>query len=78
MLFCSATTNKVSMFYSSVILHPRSIYNLAKDFPADMGLDNPTMKLPIIDPILSKFFTLIVWGNIGRDGIDVVVEFTTN
>ena len=43
-----------------------------------MGLDNSIMKIPIIDLLPSKFFTAIVWGNVGRDRIDVVVEFATN
>ena len=72
MLLCSATMNKVSMFYYSMMLHPQSTYKSSKDFPPDISLNNLAIQLPIINLLPSKFFTAIVWCNIGREGIDVV------
>ena len=78
MLLCSATMNKISIFYCSMMIHLKSPYKSSKDFPSDIGLDNPIIQLPIIDPLPIKFFTAIAWGKIGRDGIDVNIEFSTN
>jgi len=64
MLFCSATMNKIIMHHSSMMIHPCSTFKSSKDFTDDIGLDNPMIQLPIIDPLPSKFFTAIVWGNI--------------
>ena len=60
MLFCSATMNKISIYHSSMMLHPHSPFKSAKDFPDDIGLDNPIIKLPIVDPLPSKFYTAVV------------------
>ena len=77
MMLYSAIIDKVSMFHCSMMLHPQSIYESSKVFPPDIVLDNPTIQLPIIDPLPSKFFTAIVWGNIGQEEIDIVIEFST-
>ena len=78
MLFCSATMHKVSMFYCSMMLHPQSIYKSSKYSPSEIGLDNPIIRLPFIDLLPTKFFTAIVWGNVGREGINSAVKFSTN
>ena len=70
--------NKISMLYCSVMLHPQSTYKSSKDFPSEIGLDNPIIQLLIIDPLPKKFFTAIVWGNVGQEGIDIAVKFSTN
>lgn len=36
------------------------------------------MHIPNIDRLQTRFFTSLIWGHIGRDGIDVRVDFTTN
>jgi len=43
-----------------------------------MGVDYRLFKSPLIDPLPSKFFTRIVWGNVGHQGIKVNIEFTTD
>ena len=70
--------NKTSICHTSIILHPQSPLISLADFTADMGIDDPVLKLLVIDPLPSKFFTGIVWGNIGCDDINVNIKFTTN
>ena len=76
MLFCSATMNRTSMYHMSLMLHPKSNIKLKKDMPLDMGLDDTSVHIPTIDPLPSKFFNALIWGQVGRSGIDFVVEFT--
>ena len=73
MLFFFFTVNKFSILHSSILLHPRLTYKSVKYLPADIGLENLTMKLRIVDLLPSKFFAIIIWSNVGRDEIDVVV-----
>ena len=78
MLFCSATMNKCSIYHTSLMLHPQSPFSSAALFPVDLGMDDPSFTPPVIDPLPSKFFTGVVWGKVGRCGIDVQIEFSTN
>ena len=78
MLFCSATMNKCSIHHLSLMLHPQSPLSSSAKFMPDMGVDDPSLKLPLIDPLPTKFFTGIIWGNVGRQGINVNIEFTTD
>ena len=43
-----------------------------------MGLDDSSAVIPNIDPLPSKCFTSLIWGDVTRDVIDVCVEFTSN
>ena len=78
MLFCSATMNKSSIHHTSLMMHPQSLLTSSASFPPEMGLDNPSLELPVIDPLLYNCFTSMVWGNVGRVGINMHIEFTTN
>ena len=78
MLFCSATMNKCSIHHLSLMLHPQSPLSSSAKLMPDMGVDDPSLKLPLIDPLPTKFFTGIIWGNVGRQGINVNIEFTTD
>ena len=78
MLFCSATMNRVSMYHTSLMLHPKSTMNTVKDFTSDIGLDDSSVRIPTIDPLPSKLFTALIWGQVCRSRVDVVVEFTSN
>ena len=78
MLFCSATTNRSIIHHTSLMVHPKSPIMSSAEFPPDIRLDDPCLKLPVIDPLPCTFFTAIVWGNLDRDGINVNIEFTTN
>ena len=60
MLFFSSTMNKCSIHHTSLMLHPQSTLSSFASFTADMGVDDPSFKLPLIDPLPSKFFTGIV------------------
>ena len=77
-LFCLATMNKCSIHHNSMVLHPQSPFSSSDSFTADMGVNDPSFKLPLIDPLPSKFFTGIVWGNVIRQGINTNIEFTTD
>ena len=76
MLFFSATMNRTSMYHMSLMLHPESNIKSIKDMPLDMGLDDTSVHIPTIDPLPSKFFNALIWGQVGRPGIDFVVEYT--
>ena len=41
-----------------------------------MGIDDPSFTPPVIDLLPSKLFLSVVWGNTGRLGIDMQIEFT--
>ena len=46
------------------------------DLPVDMGLDDTNIRILTIDPLPSKFCNALIWGQVGRAGIDFVVEYT--
>ena len=60
------------------MLHPQFLLISSASFTEDMGIYDSSFKLSVIDPLPSKFFTDIVWGNVDRRGINVNIEFTTN
>lgn len=60
------------------MLHPQFPLIFSTSFMVDMGIDYPSFKLSLIDPLRSKFLTGIVWCNVGRRDISVNIEFTTN
>ena len=60
------------------MIHSQSPLTSFDSFPPEMGLDDPFLKLPVIDPLPCNFFTAMVWSNVGREGINVNIEFTTN
>ena len=64
------------MYDMSLMLHPKSHIKLIKDMPLDMGLDDTSVHIPTIDPLPSKFFNALIWGQVGQPGIDFVVEYT--
>ena len=66
------------MYHTSMMLHPDSTVATLLQYQSDMGLDDSSVHIPNIDPLFTKFFTSLIWGHIGRDGIDVRVEFTSN
>ena len=70
--------NKCSVYHNSMMLHPQSPLSSSASFMADMGIYDPSFKLPVIESLPSKFFADIVWDNVGRRGINVNIEFTTN
>ena len=77
MLFCSDTMNS-SIRHTSLMLHHKSPLTSSAEFPPEIGLENPCLKLPVINLLFCKLFTAIVRGNVGRDGINVNIEFTTS
>ena len=78
MLFCSATMNRTSMHHMSLMLHPESSLTTMRDLPKNIGLDDVSIEIPTIDPLPTKFLTALMWGEVGRDGIDFVVEYNCN
>ena len=43
-----------------------------------MGLDDSSISIPTIDPLPTRYFTSLILGHVGRDGIYVHIQFTTN
>ena len=78
MLFCSATMNRTSMHHMSLMLHPESSIRTMRDLPRNIGLDDISIEIPTIDSLPTKFLTALIWGEVGRDGIDFVVEYNCN
>ena len=78
MLFCSATMNCLSMYHTSLMLHPKSSITNVKDLTSDFGLDDSSVRIPTIEPLPSKYFTALIWGQVCRSGVDFIVEFTSN
>ena len=46
------------------------------DLPVDMGLDDTNIRILTIDPLPSKFCNALIWGQVGRAGIDFLVKYT--
>lgn len=77
MLFCPETMKRSSMYHTSLMLHPDSSINCIKDFTPDIGIDDCNVHIPTIDPLPSKCFTALIWGQVGWCGVDFVVDFTS-
>lgn len=65
MLFCSATINRTSMYHILLMLCMESTIETMNDMPPDMGLDDTTVHIPTIDPLPTKFFNALIWGQVG-------------
>lgn len=60
------------------MLHPKSHIKPMKDLPLDVGLGDVALQITTIDPLPSKFLTALFWEQVGREGIDSVVEYNCN
>ena len=78
MLFFSATMNRISMHHIPLMLHPKFRIKSMKDLSLDVGLDDTTLQILTIDPLPSKLLTALIWGQVGREGIDFVVDYNCN
>ena len=43
-----------------------------------MGLGDNSAHIPTIDPLPTKVFTSLIWGQVGRDRTNCTIEFTAN
>jgi len=78
MLFLLASMNRVSMYHTSLMLHPESSMKTMGVFSLDLGLDDCSIHIPTIDLLPSKVFTALMWGKVARPGVDFIVDFTSS
>ena len=61
-----------------LMIHTQSTMRSIKELSSDIELDDTDLHILIIDPLPFKFLTALIWGQLGRDCVDFVVEYTCN